>query len=136
MKSYPQFIITGHMVRDLCAETPRGRLLHRLHCVALVNHGLSASEVSRIYDDSPRAVAYWVKRFKQKGLAGLEEEARSGRPSKLTPAQMKKLQAFLKQSHARSQVEKAKAMAGYILKEFGMTLTVRRCLQILKRLTT
>jgi transposase len=136
MKSYPHFIITGHMVRDLCAEIPRGRLLHRLHCVALVNHGLSASEVSRIYDDSPRAVAYWVKRFKQKGLVGLEEEARSGRPSKLTLPQMKKLQKYLKQSEAKAQPVTARLLSAYISKEFGISLTANLCWRIMKQLTT
>jgi transposase len=134
MKRNPHFIITGHMVRDKCAESPRARLLHRLHSVALVAYGLSASEVARIFDDSPRAVAYWVKRFKRHGIGGLEEEARPGRPSKLNPAQMKKLQTFLKRSQASSKPIKAGAVADYILKEFRIVLTISQCWRILKRL--
>ena len=122
------------MVREVCAESPRARLLHRLHSVALVAYGLSASEVARIFDDSPRAVAYWVKRFKQYGLAGLEEEAKPGRPSKLNPEQMKKLQAFLERSQADAEPVKAEMLAGYILKEFQITLTTRQCWRILNRL--
>lgn len=122
------------LVRDVCAESPRARLLHRLHSVALVAYGLSASDVARIFDDSPRAVAYWVKRFKQYGLAGLEEESRPGRPSKLAPAQMKRLQAFLNRSKANSKPVKAETLAGYILKEYGIVLTIRQCWRILKRL--
>ncbi len=112
----PFNVITG-MVRDLCAESPRARLLHRIHSVALVAYGLSASEVARIFDDSPRAVAYWVKRFMQFGLAGLEEESKPGRPSKLNPAQMKKLQLFLKRSQAGSKPMKAETLANSISKE-------------------
>jgi transposase len=134
MKPNPQFIITSGMVRDLCAESPRARLLHRLHSVALVAYGLSASEVARIFDDSPRAVAYWVKRFKKHGLAGLEEESRPGRPSKLDPTQIKRLQTFLKRSQASSKPVKAETLAVYILKEFGIALTIRQCWRILKRL--
>jgi transposase len=122
------------MVRDLCTESPRARLLHRLHSVALVAYGLSASEVGRIFDDSPRAIAYWVKRFKKQGLAGLEEESRSGRPSKLNPAQMKKLQKFIKQSEWNSRPIKSETLASYILKEFRVVLTTRQCWRILKRL--
>jgi transposase len=136
VKSNKSFIITSGMVRDLCAESPRARLLHRLHCVALVAYGLSASEVARIFDDSPRAVAYWVKRFKTHNLAGLEEESRPGRPPKLNPAQMNKLQLFLKRSQADSQPVKADTLAVYILKEFGIVLTTRQCWRILKRLKT
>jgi transposase len=134
MKHHPPFIINSGIVRDICSESPRARLLHRLHCVVLVAHGISASEVGRIFDDSPRAVAYWVKRFKQHGLAGLEEEARSGRPSKLNPAQMKKLQTFMKRSQASSKPMKAETLAGYILKEFRIVLTAGQCWRILKRL--
>ena len=134
MNKKSQFTITSGMVRDVCAESPRARLLHRLHAVALVEHGLSSSEVSRIFDDSPRAVAYWVKRFKKHGLAGLEEESRPGRPSKLNPAQIKKLQTFVKQNTANSKPVKAETLAAYISKEFEIILTPRQCWRILKRL--
>ena len=130
----PSFIITSGMVRDLCAESSRARLLHRLHSVALVAYGLSASEVARIFDDSPRAVAYWVKRFKKKGLAGLQEEPRPGRPSKLDASQLNKLQTFLKRSRIGSKPVKAEYLAAFISKEFGIALTVRQCWRILKRL--
>jgi transposase len=130
-----QFILTGQMVSDLCAKSPDSRLLHRLHCVALVNHGLSASEVARIFGDSPRTVSYWLTRFKKDGIDGLREEARPGRPSKLNPSQMKKLQGFLKQSRARSLSVKPEMLSEYISNEFNIVLTSRQCSRILKRLT-
>jgi transposase len=135
MKQDKQFILTGHMVRDLCAKSPDARLLHRLHCVALVNHGLSASEVARIFDDSPRAVAYWVTRFKKDGIDGLREETRPGRPSKLNPSQMKMLQVFFKQSRARSQPIRPEMLSAYILSEFNIFITSGQCRRIMKRLT-
>ena len=135
MTQKPHFNIPKGMVRDLCAESPRARLLHRLHSVVLVAHGLSASEVGRIFDDSPRAVSYWVKRFRQQGLAGLEEESRPGRPSKLNATQMKKLQTFVKRSQQSSKPVKADALAEYIFKEFRVVLTASQCWRILKRVT-
>jgi transposase len=123
------------MVRDMCAGSPDARLLHRLHCVALVTNGLSSSEVARIFDDSPRAVAYWVTRFKKAGIDGLREEARPGRPSKLNPSQMKKLQTFLKRFRARSRPVRSETLSEYILQHFGICLTSRQCWRIVKRLT-
>jgi len=134
MKQTSHFFITAKMLRDLCAKSPRDRLLHRLHGVALVFHGLSASEVARMYGDSPRAVSYWVKRFKERGLKGLEEDSRPGRPSKLNPSQWEKLQAFLNQARARSRPVNAETLSAYILNEFDVSLTVRQCWRILKRL--
>jgi transposase len=134
MKRNTQFILTGQMVRDLCAESPDMRLLHRLHCVALVNHGLSASEAARCFGDSPRAVSYWVTRFKKEGIGGLREETRPGRPSKLNSSQMKKVQAFLKQSCAGSRPVKAETLSTFISNEFNIIITSGQCRRILKRL--
>jgi transposase len=102
---------------------------------ALVVNGLSASEVGRIFGDSPRAVAYWVTRFKRDGLDGLRDETRPGRPPKLNPVQMQQLQLFVKQSRAKSRLVKAQTVSEYISKQFGITLTLRQCWRILKRLT-
>jgi len=124
------------MLSTLRGDSSRERLLHRLHSVALVLSGLSASEAARIYGDSPRAVAYWVTRFKKDGLDGLHEETRPGRPSKLNQFQLKKLQTFLNKSAAKSKSMKAEILAEYISKEFGIVLTVRQCWRIVNRLTT
>jgi transposase len=135
MNKNTQFILTGQMVRDISAKTRDARLLHRLHCVALVNHGLSASEVARAFGDSPRAVAYWVTSFKKEGIDGLREEAKPGRPSKLNPSQMKKLKMFVLKSRAGSPPITAESVSAYISKEFDVFLTLRQCWRILKRLT-
>jgi transposase len=135
MKNTLPFIVTKRMVRDLCVESSRARVLHRLHCVALVQNGLSSSEVSRIFSDSPRAVAYWVQRFKEYGLVGLEEESKAGRPPKLNSAQTKKLQSFLIRARANSKHVNAEIVAAYISKEFEIAITPRQCWRILKRLT-
>src|ERR1039457_2217177 len=118
MTQNTQLILTGRMVRDICAKSPDARFLHRLHCVALVCNGLSASEVASIFADSPRAVAYWMTRFKKDRLDGLREETRPGRPPKLNPSQMRRLQTFVKLIRARSRPVKAQNLSEYISKQF------------------
>jgi len=134
MSKPTQFILTGKMVHDLCAKSPHERLLHRAHCVALVLYGLSASEVARIFKDSPRAVAYWVKQFEKDGLKGLGEDSRPGRPSKLTAPQKKSLEAFIEESRARSKPINAEMLSEHIRNEYGVSITGRQCSRILKRL--
>lgn len=128
------FLLTGKIVRNLCAGSPRERLLHRAHCVALVLHGLSASEVARIFGDSPRAVAYWVKQFQKDGLKGLGEDSRPGRPSKLTVLQKRELEVFIKHSRAGSKGVNAEALSRFIRNKYGVSLTIRQCLRILKQI--
>ena len=134
MKQKKTFHITKAMLKELGGDSPRERLLHRLHSVALVLNGLSAVETGRIYGDSARAVSYWVTRFNQKGIEGLYEESRPGRPSRLSADQLKKLQTFVKQSMTSSKPVNAETAAAYILKKFEISLTHRQCWRILKKL--
>jgi transposase len=134
MKQNPKTLSTKAMLRTLRGETPRERLLHRLHSVVLVLSGQSASEVARIHGDSPRAVAYWISRFNDEGVTGLKDDQRPGRPSKLDAKQMNKLQTFLKREKQQSKSVNAEALAAFILTEFRISLTPRQCWRILKRL--
>jgi transposase len=132
----PKNRITKEMLKTLRGESSRERLLHRLHCVAMALNGSSASEAARIYGDSPRAVAYWVTRFKKHGIEGLEEEARPGRPSRLNDAQLAKLQIYMKQAQGQHKLVNADTLSTFILNKFEISLTPRQCLRILNRLST
>ncbi|HLH53998.1 MAG TPA: helix-turn-helix domain-containing protein [Verrucomicrobiae bacterium] len=121
---------TASLQRELRGKTPRERWLHRLHSVVLVLSGRSASEAGAIYGDSPRAVAYWVSRFKEKGTAGLEEDQRPGRPTKLNEEQTRELQVFLKRARQQSRRITAKALRDFIISKFRIRLTVRQCWRI------
>jgi transposase-like protein len=71
---------------------------HRLHCVSLVATGMPCEQVARVFGDSPRSVAGWVRRFDARGLAGLAEGNHSGRPGRLTAEQMEEVRGWLRQS--------------------------------------
>src|SRR6202030_712578 len=67
MKRQKHFTIPKALLKRLRGNSSSERLLHRLHAVALVSGGLSASEVGQIYGDSTRAVAYWVTQYRKNG---------------------------------------------------------------------
>src|SRR5436190_6332323 len=112
------------------------RILHRLHSVVLVLNGLSCSEAARLYGDSARSVAYWLQRFEEGGLSGLEEEQRSGRPSKLTSAQTKRIRWFVEKQTQAGETVTAKSVSFFINQKFGVKLTVRQCRRILKQMAS
>ena len=124
------------VLKELHGRSARERLLHRLHSVAMVLGGHSASEAARIYNNSARAVAYWVVRFKRHGISGLHDEARPGRPSTLTTAQTKQLQIFIKRADGAGKSVNAKSIATYLLEEHDVSLTHRQCWRILKKFRT
>lgn len=134
MKRQKNVTIPKAFLKKLRGNSSSERLLHRLHAVALVSGGLSASEVAVIYGDSPRAVAYWVTEYRKNGWEGLGEESRPGRPGKLNPSQMKTVQKFVTQSRARSRTVNANTLSKYIKEQFGVSLTIRQCWRILKGL--
>src|SRR3989338_9164680 len=74
---------------------------HRLHGVLLVCAGHSCYEVAEIFKHSPRTVQYWVRRFEQRGFAGLKDADRAGRPCAITD----KIRNILKQDLRRSPRE-------------------------------
>src|SRR5262250_2790395 len=89
-------IILG--LQDEIRRSEESRYDHRLHGVLLVAQGLTCPEVSRLLGDAPRSVEYWVRRFEERGLAGLAEGQRSGRPRRLSEAQLQEVDRVLRQT--------------------------------------
>lgn len=102
----------------------------------MVLSGSSPSAVARIYGDSQRAIAYWVKRFEMNGLSGLSEESRPGRPPRLNARQARKVQAFVEQQARKDNPVNGATLSDFLLTEFNISMTHRQCWRILKRLKT
>ena len=81
-------------LQDEIRRSEESRYDHRLHGVLLVAQGMSCPQVSRLLGDSPRTVEYWVRRFEERGLAGLVEGERSGRPRRLNDKQLEEIIDF------------------------------------------
>lgn len=59
-----------------------GRVALRAQMVLLSDRGYSVPEIARIHGCGMDVVRNWLHRFEQRGVAGLEDEPRSGRPPK------------------------------------------------------
>src|SRR5438132_12746688 len=79
-------------------RSEESRYDHRLHGVLLVAQGMTCPEVGRLLGDAPRSVEYWVRRFEERGLVGLSEGQRSGRPRRLSEAQLQEVDQALRQT--------------------------------------
>lgn len=124
------------LVARLKGTSESERLLHRLHAITLVEAGFSSSEASRIFGDSPRAVAYWVTRYHEGGVDALREEARSGRPSKLSQKQLHIVQLLVEDSRTQHSRITAGEISRFISSKFGITISPRHCQRILDRFLT
>ena len=68
----------------------------RLEAARLLRQGLSQSEVARRVDVHRQSVSRWARALEQSGLRGLRRAKRTGRPPRLSAAQLRDLEQALK----------------------------------------
>lgn len=64
------------------------RLVQRARVIWLSRHGYRVPEIAAEVDLSEPSVRLWIKRFNDRGLPGLDDEPRSGRPATYTSEQV------------------------------------------------
>jgi transposase len=125
-------------LQDEIRRSPDSRYDHRLHGVLLVAHGMTCPEVGRMLGDSARTVEYWVSRFEREGLAGLSDGERSGRPSRLSAAQMRRIESALRRSPAdfglSTHIWDGKTLSAFLTQSMGVTIGTRQCQRMFRRL--
>lgn len=129
-------IILG--LQDEIRRSEESRYDHRLHGVLLVAEGLTCPEVSRLLGDAPRTVEYWVNSFEQRGLAGLREGERPGRPKRLSVERMQQVDAILRKPPREAGLSgnlwDGKTLAAWIDQQYGVRLGVRQCQRMFRQL--
>ena len=112
-------------------RNPESRYNHRLHGLLLIAQGMSALQVAQLLGDAPRTVQYWVRRFEQKGLAGLWEAERPGRPRRLNAPQLRAVETALRQPPTElgmhTNLWDGETLSAWIEQRFGVPLRVRQC---------
>lgn len=68
----------------------------RMEAARLLRQGLSQSEVARAVGVHRQSVSRWARELEQSGVRGLRKAGRTGRPAKLSPAQLRDLERALK----------------------------------------
>jgi transposase len=125
-------------LQDEIRRSEDSRYDHRLHGVLLVAQGMTCSEVARLLGDGRRSVQYWVHRLEERGLAGLLEGDRAGRPRRLSEKQWQEVNAVLR--HAPREVGltgtlwDGKTLSAWIEQHFDIHLGVRQCQRMFRQL--
>ena len=68
----------------------------RMEAARLLRQGLSQSEVARELGVHRQSVSRWARELGESGVRGLRKAGRTGRPAKLSPAQLRDLERALK----------------------------------------
>ncbi len=130
-----QMMVLG--LQDEIRRSEESRYDHRLHGVLLVAQGMTCPEVSRLLGDAPRTVEYWVQRFEARGLAGLSEGQRSGRPRRLSEAQLQQVDQALRRTPRdlglTGTLWDGKRLSTWIQQRFQISLAVRQCQRLFRQ---
>jgi len=110
---------------------------HRLHGILAVCRGLSCYKTAAIWGASPRSVEYWVRRFSEEGLSGLQERRRPGRPPVLSEAQKDLLRSDLERGPTDVGLDQprwsGKLLKTYLAEFYGVRMGVRQCQRLIRR---
>ena len=124
-------------LQDEIRRSEDSRYDHRLHGVLLVAQGMTCPEVSRLLGDAPRSVEYWVRRFEARGLAGLSEGQRSGRPRRLSETQLQEVDKALRQTPRdlglTGPLWDGKTLSTWLQQRFQISLAVRQCQRLFRQ---
>lgn len=133
--SEAEVIVLG--LQDEICRSEESRYDHRLHGVLLVAQGMTCPEVARRLGDAPRTVEYWVHHFEQEGLAGLAEGERSGRPARLSAAQLEEVERVLREPPEAvglaDNLWDGKTLSAYLGQRYGIELGVRQCQRLFRQ---
>ena len=102
------------------ACTPTKKNYIRLNAIRLLFNGFPREQVAFLSFVSLRTLGRWVKAFNERGIDGLLEKPRSGRPRKITPAKTTKYRRLLEHPEQAGQEHwTAKKFFGYLRDELN-----------------
>ena len=124
-------------LQDEICRSEESRYDHRLHGVLLVAQGMTCPEVGRLLGDAPRSVEYWVRHFEERGLSGLVEGARAGRPKRLSAAQRQEVESVLRRAPTEVGLSgtlwDGKTLQVWLARRQGVRLGVRQCQRMFRQ---
>ena len=124
-------------LQDEIRRSEESRYDHRLHGVLLVAQGMTCPEAGRLLGDAPRSVEYWVRRFEERGLGGLTEGARSGRPKRLSETQLQEVEAVLRRAPDKVGLSgtlwDGKTLQAWLARRYRVQLGVRQCQRMFRQ---
>ena len=120
------------------SRSEESRYDHRLHGLLLVIGGQSCQQVAELLGEDRRTVQRWVKSYETKGLDGLREGERPGRPAPLNERQTKALKREISRSPQSfghtPRIWSGKVLVEHLRLKYDVLLGLRQCQRILSQI--
>lgn len=125
-------------IQEEIERSEDSRYYHRLHGLLLLAAGHSCRQVAGVFGEDDTTVQRWVRRFEERGLRGLREGKKSGRPPSLSVELWRRLQADLDKSPQELGLETAlwdgPSLSKHLRCRYGVELGVRQCQRIFRQM--
>ena len=130
--------VMSEAIRQEIARSEESRYDHRLHGVLMVTQGMNCYEVGRWLGEHSTTVQRWVKLFEGDGFAALREGEHPGRPSRVAPGVLGKLERELRREPRSFGYEQTlwdgKLLSRHLQQRHGVKLKVRQCQRLFRQL--
>jgi len=120
-------------VREIQQEIYRSedaRYDHRLHGVLLVAKGHDCYEVAEILGHSPTTIENWVNTYNSRGMEGLHDDGRPGRPSRISDAVREQIDQDLRKNPRDlgypQNLWDGKLLSYHLKEKYQITLGIRQ----------
>ena len=115
------------MLREMMARHPNIRCRRRAHSVLLSSRGYSIPQIADIFEVERRAVSACIDHWEAKGVMGIYDQPRPGRPTLLTPAE-----AALFPGLVAQEPRQLKQAIAKLNEKTGKPASYSTCVRILK----
>jgi transposase len=118
------------------SQTASMRLVERAKILQLGSEGQSVPKIAAALGLNEKTVRKWFKRFEQEGLAGLEDAARSGAPSRYTEENKARVLQAARTRPSELGLPYAswtfERLAAYVKEQLGLHMKKTRIFEILQ----
>jgi transposase len=125
-------------IQQEIVRSEEARYDHRLHGLLLITADQSTREVAELFGEDRRTVQRWIKTFEARGLEGLREGERPGRPKSLDQRQMARLGRDLRRPPSDfgfpAGLWDGKLLSEHLRRHYGVDLGVRQCQRLFRQL--
>ena len=129
-KTNPEILLEKASV--ILSKDSSARFCLRVCAVVMAINGMKAKSIGKVFNKTTGTISSWVKTADELGFEALADEARSGRPHKLSSEQREHITVALhsEPSEYGYNIWDGPSLSDYIKKTFGVDLSVRQCQRI------
>jgi transposase len=125
-------------IQEEIERSEDSRYHHRLHGLLLLAAGHSCRQVAGVFGEDDTTVQRWVRRFEARGLGGLRDGKKSGRPRSLSAELWSRVQEDLHRSPQDLGLQTAlwdgPSLSKHLRRRYGVELGVRQCQRIFRQM--